>query len=834
MINKKKKVIALSVVALVLASLVVFGLTTYAWIDDVKLVEFNNDDLANNSAPLKTGTDINATVKITKDSNTVDLGNMLENSDITYTDNDHAHIKYDTSSPNSTKNPDMDEINEKKGYFYESGDMHFSGCYSDGEKFYFPRQGQSGYREGNKDDENVNYISFTVKVSSPDATTDFWFRNEPSVYIKDTNTKITNARYAIIVDGQAHVYSSTGTANTCNASLNGTQQVQGVRKTSTYTYNHADNTTSERGKNSNTLFSIKKGNTVNLTVKIWLENGFSSSIVASDINLQLVSSWAYTRKLWIEDKTTNGSGGSWLDDDSAKLYVTFPEFLKDAASVSDWPNASSGFYPLTVDDSTHKGYVEVPLVYNNEKMILYRCNNSQIGWNNNASGTVQRSDYNVYCWNWWQTYTPNTYVDETYTLYGGSMDSTANGYFNSINQGFTITNKGYGTWGAVEEIKVYSHYNGNDLATKAEGKAMYVVDHSDENTSGETYIYEMYRSGTTSGDPWKTYVPAGSAKIQFRYFGGASGLSWGYSSWNSENQQRRPLASTGLYPYNATEYQLAAIFDNVNGWGYWRDTNSHEYDKVYFVKKGSTYAYANNVYAYMYDDNAAHKNAEWNANANPPTYGYQMTRMKDASNNDVNWSDNSSWVMQSDSARPGSNIFNHLIFNDGSGGHQTSELKVFPGCFYNPDDGKWYGTINDIGREASSSSGGGTGGGESTGGGGTIEGYTIESDFTIQANNNTYIVYQNSAGTEFKARVALTTGSNANWTTIQKNGTNYGLEQSGQVYNAPSSTINLYLVSGRTNNFRLNASSAGNYIITFEYENGNTGTIRVSSVLKES
>ena len=834
MINKKKKVIALSVVALVLASLVVFGLTTYAWIDDVKLVEFNNDDLANNSAPLKTGTDINSTVNITKDNNTVDLGNMLTNDDITYkyTEGNETkrHIKYATASPNNTKNPDMDEINEKKGYFYESGDMHFSGCYSDGEKFYFPRQGQSGYREGNKDDENVNYISFTVKVSSPDATTDFWFRNEPSVYIKDTNTKIENARYAIIVDGQAHVYSSTGTANTCNASLNGTQSVQGVRKTSTYTYNHADNTTSERGKNSNTLFSIKKGNTVNLTVKIWLENGFSSSIIASDINLQLVSSWAYTRKLWIEDKTTNGGGGSWLDDDSAKLYVTFPEFLKDAASVSDWPNASSGFYPLTVDNSTHKGYVEVPLVYNNEKMILYRCNNSQIGWNNNASGTVQRSDYNVYCWNWWQTYTPNTYVDETYTLYGGSMDSTAYGYFNSIGQGFTITNKGYGTWGAVEEINVFSYYNGNDLATKADGKAMYVVDHSDENTSGETYIYEMYRSGTTSSDPWKTYVPAGSAKIQFRYFGGTSGLSWGYNSWNGENPQMRPLASTGLYPSNATTYNLGAIFSDTNGWGFWSDSAGNHYDRVYLVKRGSIFGYATNVYANMYDDNS-HGNAAYP--------GVKMTQMTDAGGNNVKWNDNQSPVLKSDPARTGaSTIYNHLVFNNGgdynSTGTRTGVLNVFPGCFYNPDDGKWYGTINDIGREASSSSGGGSGSGESTGGGGTIEGYTIESDFTIQANNNTYIVYQNSAGTEFKARVALTTGSNANWTTIQKNGTNYGLEQSGQSYNVPSSTTNLYLVSGRTNNFRLNASSAGNYIITFEYENGNTGTIRVSSVLKES
>ena len=827
-----KKTLALTIVAfvLVLMSLVSF---TFSWIDDIKLVEFQNDDLAKNGAPLKTGTDINASVNITKTDNTIDLGNMLTNSDLTYeyTENGETkkHIKYDTSSPDATKNPDTDDINEKKGYFYESGDMHLSGCYSDGEKFYFPRQGQSGYREGNKDDENVNYISFTTKVSSPNANVDFWFRNEPAIYESGTNTKITNARYAIIVDGQAHVYSSTGTANTCNANLNGTTAVQGVRKTSTYTYNHADNTTSERGKNSNTLFSIKKGDTVNMTVKIWLESGFGSTITASDINLQLVSSWAYTRKLWIDDKTTNGNGGSWLNDASAKLYVTFPEFLKDLPSVSDWANASSGFYSLTVDGSTHKGYVEVPLVYNIEKMILYRCNSTY--WNNHSNNDPPaRSEYNVHCWNWWRTYTPNTYVDETYTLYGGSMDSTANGYFNSIGQGFTVTNKGYGTWGSVEEIKVFSHYNNSDLASKGDGKAMYVVDHSDGDTSGETYIYEMYRSGTTSSDPWKTYVPAGSAKIQFRYFGGASGLSWGYSSWNGENPQRRPLASSGLYSYNATEYQLAAIFSNVNGWGYWRDTHSHEYDKVYFVKKGSTYAYANNVYAYMYDDNN-HYNAQWKADEGK--YGYQMTRMKDANNNDVNWSDNSSWVMQSDSARPGSNIFNHLIFNDG-GSNQTAELKVFPGCFYNADDGKWYGTINDNGRDASSSSGGGSGGGESTGGGGTIDGFTIESDFTIQANNNTYTVYQNSAGTEFKARVALTTGSNSNWTTVQKNGTNYGLEQSGQSYDVPSTTINLYLVSGRTNNFRLNASSAGNYIITFEYQDGNTGTIRVSSVLKES
>ena len=182
--NKKTLILTIVAFVLVLMSLISF---TFSWIDDIKLVEFQNDDLAKNGAPLKTGTDINAAVNITKTDNTIDLGNMLTNSDIMFQYNNGnaepytepsvpsatdptPHIKYDTETPNSTKNPNTNDINNKKGYFYESGDMHLSGCYSDGETFYFQRQGGStGYREGTKDDENVNYISFTTKVSSPDA-----------------------------------------------------------------------------------------------------------------------------------------------------------------------------------------------------------------------------------------------------------------------------------------------------------------------------------------------------------------------------------------------------------------------------------------------------------------------------------------------------------------------------------------------------------------------------------------------------------------------------------------------------------------------------------------
>lgn len=851
--NKKTLVLSIVAFVLILMSLVSF---TYSWIDDIKLVEFQNDNLAQNGAPLKTGTDINATVNITKEENTIDLGNMLKTGDISFQyDNGTAeeyeeenantptsptqHIKYDTENGDTVKDPKWDDagnqkgINSKKGYFYESGDMHLSPCYSNGETFYFPRQGQSGYREGNKDDENVNYISFTAKVSSPDATTDFWFDSMPTIQGKNASGSTVDvnsyARYAIIVDGECHVYSSSGTAKTCNSGLTGTTDVTGVRKTANYTYGDSTNKTAERGDNSNTLFSIKKGGTVNMTIKIWLEGGVGNDVTASNINLKLISSWSKSRKIWIDDKTTNGGGGNWLDDGSARLFVTFPVFLNDiSTTVSEWPNLAvennAPFFPIQT--SNNKYYVEVPLVYNNEKMILYRCNSS--GWNSAGSDAAKRSDYNVYCWNWWQTNTPNTYKDETYTLYGGSLDNTAYGYFNSIDQGFTVTNKGYGTWGAVEEIKVFSYYNNNDLATKGDGKAMYVVDHSDEDTSGETYIYEMYRSGTTSSDPWKTYVPAGSSKIQFRYFGGESGLSWGYNSWNGINPQRRPLASTGLYPNNATEYQLGAIFNDVNGWGYWRDTQNHEYDKLYLVKKGSMVGLANHVYDYLYDNNTTpNKNHAWP--------GVEMSRMKDASNNDVTWNDGSSWVMQSDTTRPGSTIYNNVMFNNGGDGNgdKTGTLATFPGCFYNPDDNKWYGAINDVGREVVD-----TGGGESsdTGtdvGGGSMSGYETPTKFVFKLSGTEYDVFSNSAGDSFKVRLPLSAGDN--WITVQKKEGDYpeyGNGQAGQYYETREG-VDLYLTTSNSNNFSIRAGSAGNFIVTFQYDNGNQNTIKITSILKE-
>ena len=709
-----KKTLALTIVAfvLVLMSLVSF---TFSWIDDIKLVEFQNADVAD-GAPLKAGTDINATVKITKTENEINLGNMIKPSDITIQNYEYdegytaPHATYPRNEEEATEQQEF--IDKNKGYFYESGGMHLSACYGDGESFYFQRQGgQSGYREANKDDENVNYISFTVKVSSPDATTDFWFDSLPYISkheepgsTHNTNNELANARFAIIVDGECHVYSSTGTALTCNSGLNGTEAVSGVRNTAAYTYydnGNSANDTAERGYNSNTLFTVQKGGTVNMTVKIWLEGSVGATVTASDINLKLVSSWAKTRKIWIDDKTTGGTGESWLNnppEKPAKLYITFPEFLYKLNTDPDqWNKAANRqkglITELTKDASSGKYYVVVPLVYNNEKMILYRCNGED--WNDDE-GTSPRSEYNVYCWNWWQTNTPNTYVDETYTLYGGSMDSTANGYFG--NEMGAVTNKGYGTWGAVEEINVYSHYSGTDYATKGENRALYIVDYSDEDASGETYIYEMSRADNGTSTPWKTYVPATSSKIQFRYFS-SSNKTWGYKSWyenaNSFNPQRRPLASTGLYANNSTVYHFAREFGGDKGWGYWNGA-----DKVYLIKKGFL-GYKDVLNAHMFDkqdvflktnstwrsDNAVMSVYCWNGSSN--TGWLSMSKISDdtyyapisgswtnvlfARRNPNDW--NTIWTQTSD-----------LTYNEGQvydvGNNSWSEYKKsnFPGA----------------------------------------------------------------------------------------------------------------------------------------------------------
>lgn len=844
--NKKTLVLSIVAFVLILMSLVSF---TYSWIDDIKLVEFQNDNLAQNGAPLKTGTDINATINITKEDNTINLGNMLDqDTDLTidnyqYSDG-HTGKRAIYPKNDQEASEQQSEIDEKKGYFYGSGDMHLSPCYSDGETFYFPRQGQTGYREGNKDDENVNYISFTAKVSSPDANVDFWFKNEPAIYISGTNTKISKARYAIIVDGKSHIYSDDGNANTIkNNNILAINSI--TRRASDYTYGHTNNTTEDRGKNSNTLFSIKKGNTVNITIKIWLENGFDTNITASDINVQLVSSWAYNRTIKIVDKTTTNTKKSWLNDDSAKLYLTCPtvlnEYAKSAYNVDNptlalWSKVKdeegyehAPFFYLNDYHSTEDGYdiytVSIPMVFNNEEMIIYRCST---GWNKGDHSGVN-GDYGVKYWNWWESTIPSTYVTGTYTLYGGSHDEYA---------GYVVTDDskkgtylGYGTWGATEEISVEQNYNGTDWAQyNSTSDNVYIRDYSDYDTSGETYVHSMFWDSTAN--LWKATVPHSSTLLQFLYTQDSviKGC-YGYRSYNNDNPQMRPEGSVKYHFVFKNDKD-----NNVNGIGYWNGANH-----VYLIKNGDlrdeTDVYTMLFYKYNKDyqehtvANADFPGEIMTLVSGVSYQGYSVYVSKDldktGSGNNVN--------VYPDRRKSNANAGDRIavdttaVFSKGSNAEQSPDKIVYPGCYYDYDNEVWLGSLTGTARSGNISIDE-TGG--SSDGGGSTEGYTIDSGFVFKIGNKTYTAYQDVSGNSFKVSLELSSGYN--WTTVQKDSKDYGLEEASQHYDVPSSSVNLYLVKGRTNNFAFNASSAGNYIVTFGYENGNTGTIKITSVLKES
>ena len=857
---KNRKRIGLSLVALILIMLMTIGVT-YSWIDDVKQIEIKTE-AGGNDTPLKTGVDINAKVNVTKKNNTINLGDLIKDPDIKL-NNGEGDLKYDDNG--GTKNYDTNTINQKKGYFYESGDMHLSGCYSDGEHFYFAKS-NGNYREGNKDDENVNYISFTVQVSSPDAATDFWFQSVPKITKAGSSTALDYARFAINVDGDNHVYSKTGSANTCNSSLTGTTSLNGVRKTSTYTYNHDDNTTEDYGKNSNVLFSIKEGSTSTVTFKIWLENGFTNT-TAVDIDLRIISSWAYTRTIRIDDRTTTNSKKSWLKDTNAKLYLVCPEVLKklcknqyNSEAVSYWDDISSvtgyeyaPFKLLTKNDSlsTAAGYdvytIDLPLVYNTESMYIYRCSAS--GWNTGGHGNnpydASKEPYSVACWNWWRTYIPNRYTTGTYTLYGGSHDNYA-GYI-VTDDSMKNSYLGYGTWGEVDELKVDPNYHGTNWATYASNNNVYIRDFSDDATSGETYVHSMYWD--SSQTKWTATVPKSSTLIQFIYTQNSVAKAYyGYKSYSGSNPQMRPLGDT--------TYHLVFKNDrnnNKDGIGYWSTNNF-----VYIVKSGdfwdkttfNAYIYWKYMYGVNYNneertfENAAFpgvamtKIDEQYTDSNGTYDVYKSESLGTMYNNHNVYPDarNESNGGLSNFGRPNSDgaitVDTTVVFN-GRNTPQTADLILFPGCIWDPRTNKWLGSLSDTGRSSAGTgvvSGGDSGSGSSSSG--DITGYTVDSGFTVQLGGNTYTVYTNSAGDTFKVRLPLASGDN--WTTFQKSSLNYGLSASGQYYAVPrDSGLNIYLTKGVSNNISLRANSAGSYIVTFTYDNDNTNTIKIDSAIKE-
>ena len=545
-----RKNLILSAVALILTIMMVVG-STYSWIENITAVQITNVPQGG------TGADT-ATLGIKNDiSETIVLGSCGPD------DKDGSVSKFKAINLGS--------------YFYESGDPHLTTCSGNGDSFMFKSLKGSAnakpWRIGTEDDENVNYLSATFKVCSPDAEVDMWFDTVPTV---DSGGNVqTNdiARYSITVDGETNVYSASGTNYNHIKDADGNTTTATARGTANYTYydrNH-ENKDNNPG-NKNVLFRV--GETPKeVTIRIWLQHTDGTNDytdLKSDINMVLVSTWAKTRTITVRDCTSQNKNEYWMtDENSPKLYV---------ALASD---PKKYHWDLTVDTISKIGSVDIPsYYYTGDKIIVLRCEN---GWN---TGNVQCQG--IWCWNYWETELPKGFEDLVFNIVGNTP---------AIYDGSTKQNDtGYSFWGKAEKITVTDNagltHNNDDV------NRLLVRDADTGN------YYPLYNKGQT----WTGYVPRTSDKLEFLYKkdGFTSNAKNSINSTSSSDSCYKNEASSAEYrwgynkndatpqtrPYDDLTYTILSTTE-----GTWKDLIKTQYSLAGYFN-GSDQWKSNSIYFY--------------------------------------------------------------------------------------------------------------------------------------------------------------------------------------------------------------------------------------------
>lgn len=217
---------ALSLVSLIQIALLLVG-ATYSWVETISSIKFDG-------ATGKIGTGVKKIVNLT------DAGGEV------YLDN----------------------------YFEQvGGGTHLAACSSaDGENFYFPIIGETNkYRKGTINDKNVNYVDFDFEIKNTTKTEkEYTFKTVPNVedYV----------RVAIYLDGdnnKPQIFSSNASTKSVVSDSNGNTTNQTVKSFDDYKYRNAD---------GNSIFKVSPDCEVKVKVKIWLQEGGSSTSNTVSIN----------------------------------------------------------------------------------------------------------------------------------------------------------------------------------------------------------------------------------------------------------------------------------------------------------------------------------------------------------------------------------------------------------------------------------------------------------------------------------------------------------------------------------------------------------------------
>ena len=367
-------------------------------------------------------------------------------------------------------------------YFYESGNMHLSSCYGDGNEFYFPKDNTNvnadeitDFRLGTKDDANVNYISITFPLTntSEDYEQAFWFDGNTVFFDNSGSGEDKTAlnsliRCSLTVDSKTTIYSASS-SNTVAAtyktvdhysSSNEAVSQKNCNSFAGYTYYSSHNdprvsgasnvnmkSKSLTGKkydeyNANTLFVLKPSEKVNVTVKIWLECDEDEGVIrphsvdAGEINMKLVSSFAKKKKVYFVDSSLYNSSATpaspWITNGHNLTLATIEKFgenNKYKIKETLTPNSNS---------VNNKFEFEIPSYYKGLPVIFLMSGSSEGVTYNGVEVYENNETDRLQAFHWWATSLPDTYEDSYFTeftpAYGTWSDTVYRYYFvDSLN-----------------------------------------------------------------------------------------------------------------------------------------------------------------------------------------------------------------------------------------------------------------------------------------------------------------------------------------------------------------------------------------------------------------
>ena len=492
-------------------------------------------------------------------------------------------------------------------YFRQSGGYHMTAASSaDGDTFYFPEANVTGadqhhFRYGDISDKNVNYISFTVKVTSAN---DFAFESAPNIMIGNTTISNDLVRFSI-----GYRSSATAAANFA---------VYGLVADSTEVVSAVDGSTGPTSVRAFSDYLAGGGNRVVstvdgslLTVNIWIQDPtFENTSVYENkeltiSNFKLVPVHKFELKI-ATNNVEGGSGGTVAINNgdfgtSAVGYFAYGKpiqckaipNLSDAFQFSGWATSASGNATYSAGTPTNNIYTLNYSFANSSSAATLYAKFTDVHdlffkpqyKHADISNTGTNGTYAMYLWQWnpatqtivkewhvmsyvssgtWNGYYKGTYKGTAtnvifcymnpYYRYNDRASSATSGgttigsstnqivYLNQVSDGFAY--KYLQTFDLVfpPELGEYGYIATSRYTTKAAGQT--IDSESDTSAFPDSYVMGY----------WKDNYTRVTASVDNNYTGGS--VSVGLT-----NSTTHPSGST----WKSTPYNSGSYYVNLDG-----------------------------------------------------------------------------------------------------------------------------------------------------------------------------------------------------------------------------------------------------------------------------